>query len=239
MGDSEDKLQVSDRQAKPSRIYTILGCTSRGCGKQDGSWRAFTFYYAGENQQQEDNHQLSPSNKIPDVIPGHVAWGTDDGDWGAAEHEGAESNLQTAAQSPSQGALSQEREMYPAMSRASQRSSTEVPPVEKNNSPNSHWQDIGDEGFDSLLTQLGSALTLETKASKTSPALDTAEAAKSSVGGAAFKQVATGALIIPEFFLHRVIEPTTGPAETSKEQHHINELLQQYQLENGIPMQVS
>jgi len=77
--------QVSDFHNSTPRGYLVLGCLRKSCGKQPGSWRAYSFPQPGLPLQQETPPASTPD---PQQSPNEALqedWGAEADSWGAEE----------------------------------------------------------------------------------------------------------------------------------------------------------
>lgn len=225
-------VQIFDKEAKPGRIYLVFGCARRGCGRQDGSWRAFMLCH--EDYQ---DLQLSPDQKRPTVNAWNLDWGSGDADWGDDVCGAPEGATQVSLQHLriEQGLGDQGYTQPVDLTRSTVREDWALDHMASFGSP---AEEDKDAGFGDLLTQLDSALTLEAKSPKphTTQNLTADPCPDGDVDDGS--QAESRNFPLPEFFLYAVEESETEAPFGSRDQQHINDLLERYQLEDTLPVQV-
>lgn len=236
-GSNLNILQVSEKGQACGRAFGLFGCTSEGCGRKAGSWRAFTFPFEVSVHRVKKPPLQAAGLSLPKVQNESIDWGVKDtlswGDGDCQEQPWGEPELSSAENTETSHSRSLEGTTFAIPGTA---------PQEDGHSP--AWPVgavvSGDTlEYAKLLNQLDTALNLRQETCRKPQAQLRAmlrNGHDSEESSADCKQVSIASLALPEFFLWDMAEPATKESILSrKEQHHIAELLQKYQQEEVEP----
>jgi hypothetical protein len=190
----------------------ILGCLRTGCGKQPGSWRAFSFPFQAESPASPLREEETPASNADQEAVGTPAsqaeapdaeWGGEDGNWGEECGPTQPSNYASSS-AADPGAKESLDDLVEQLGSALKLGGTEPRRKQKDG--------------------------LDQKGQET--VNPTATARPSDVENPLFHHVELGSAVLPEFYLCQEAEPGGLNSVADVQQRHIAELLKKYNQEN-------
>ena len=223
-------MQVSDKSSEQRQLTFVFGCVRLGCGRQEGSWQAFTCHLGASEGTQLSLAQDQVSKKPPALPADPLQWGAESLDWGHNDAQDIASESDTATQLFGAQITSQSKSADVSQSEL-------LPPEPILHSKAPAGSSAGGRGssnrgnMDELLMQLKSALTIADQPSSSVLAptkqldLSAEPSSREAVKGAACE--------LPEFYLHKRAVSTVNSPTKEKDLKHINELLSKYKQEEA------